>query len=55
MLSRLAGRSRALEVVLGSDLLDADTAALYGCNVNPFPISSSFCACLSAMHNSNKV
>ncbi|KAK4153996.1 enoyl hydratase [Chaetomidium leptoderma] len=30
MLARLAGRSRALEVVLGADRLDADTAALYG-------------------------
>ncbi|RFU80376.1 enoyl- hydratase [Trichoderma arundinaceum] len=30
MLSRLAGRSRALEVVLGADVFDADTAALYG-------------------------
>ncbi|KAI5457708.1 ClpP/crotonase-like domain-containing protein [Mariannaea sp. PMI_226] len=30
MLSRLAGRSRALEVVLGADTFDADTAALYG-------------------------
>ncbi|APA12030.1 hypothetical protein SS1G_05609 [Sclerotinia sclerotiorum 1980 UF-70] len=30
MLSRLTGRSRALEVVLGSDRIDADTAALYG-------------------------
>jgi hypothetical protein len=31
MLARLTGRSRALEVVLGADVLDADTAALYGC------------------------
>jgi enoyl-CoA hydratase/carnithine racemase len=31
LLSRLAGRSRALEVVLGADRIDADTAALYGC------------------------
>ncbi len=31
MLSRLTGRSRALEIVLGSDVMDADTAALYGC------------------------
>ncbi|KAK4086702.1 hypothetical protein Purlil1_8867 [Purpureocillium lilacinum] len=30
MLSRLTGRSRALEIVLGSDVMDADTAALYG-------------------------
>lgn len=30
-LSRLAGRSRALEIVLGADVFDADTAALYGC------------------------
>lgn len=30
LLSRLAGRSRALEVVLGADRIDADTAALYG-------------------------
>lgn len=30
-LARLTGRSRALEVVLGADRLDADTAALYGC------------------------
>ncbi|KAH8897368.1 ClpP/crotonase [Thozetella sp. PMI_491] len=29
-LSRLVGRSRALEVVLGADDIDADTAALYG-------------------------
>jgi enoyl-CoA hydratase/carnithine racemase len=32
-LSRLAGRSRALEVVLGADRIDADTAALYGCKL----------------------
>jgi enoyl-CoA hydratase/carnithine racemase len=31
LLSRLVGRSRALEIVLGADRLDADTAALYGC------------------------
>lgn len=31
MLSRLTGRSRALEIVLGADTFDADTAALYGC------------------------
>ncbi|KAJ4863560.1 enoyl-CoA hydratase/isomerase domain-containing protein [Trichoderma breve] len=30
MLSHLAGRSRALEVVLGNDSIDAETAALYG-------------------------
>ncbi|KAL7941840.1 ClpP/crotonase [Trichoderma barbatum] len=30
MLSRLAGRSRALEVVIGADTIDAETAALYG-------------------------
>jgi enoyl-CoA hydratase/carnithine racemase len=31
LLARLAGRSRALEVVLGAERIDADTAALYGC------------------------
>ncbi|OCK90265.1 ClpP/crotonase [Cenococcum geophilum 1.58] len=30
LLCRLAGRSRALEVVLGANRIDADTAALYG-------------------------
>ncbi|KAK0758817.1 hypothetical protein N5P37_008301 [Trichoderma harzianum] len=30
LLSRLAGRSRALEVVIGADSIDAETAALYG-------------------------
>jgi len=35
LLSRLAGRSRALEVVLGADRIDADTAALYGCMLFP--------------------
>jgi len=30
LLARLVGRSRALEIVLGADRLDADTAALYG-------------------------
>ena len=43
-LSRLAGRSRALEVVLGADRIDADTAALYGCKP-PF----SFGLALSSM------
>jgi hypothetical protein len=33
MLARLVGRSRALEIVLGADRLDADTAALYGCTL----------------------
>jgi enoyl-CoA hydratase/carnithine racemase len=31
LLSRLTGRSRTLEIVLGADTFDADTAALYGC------------------------
>jgi hypothetical protein len=33
LLSRLTGRSRALEVVLGADRIDADTAARYGCTL----------------------
>jgi len=31
LLPRLAGRSRALEIVIGADDFDADTAAAYGC------------------------
>jgi hypothetical protein len=36
MLCRLAGRSRALEVVLGAVDLDADTAAQYGCTYTSY-------------------
>ena len=43
LLSRLAGRSRALEVVLGADRIDADTAALYGCMLFPFFVDSRYC------------
>lgn len=31
MLPRLVGRSQALEIVMGADDMDADTAAQYGC------------------------
>ena len=31
LLPRLVGRSRALEIIIGADDLDADIAALYGC------------------------
>lgn len=30
-LPRLVGRGRTMEIVLGADDLDANTAALYGC------------------------
>ena len=43
LLSRLAGRSRALEVVLGANRIDADTAALYGCMSFPFFVDSRCC------------
>lgn len=34
MLSRLTGRSRTLEVVIGADSIDAETAALYECKLS---------------------
>jgi enoyl-CoA hydratase/carnithine racemase len=46
LLCRLAGRSRALEVVLGADRIDADTAALYG---GMFPLVSFGLALLSSL------
>lgn len=33
LLPRLVGRSRALEIVLGADNMDAKTAADYGCEL----------------------
>jgi enoyl-CoA hydratase/carnithine racemase len=41
LLPRLVGRSRALEIVLGAEDFDTDTAAQYGCkalivSINPF-------------------
>ena len=38
MLPRLVGRSRALEMVIGSDEMDAETAAHYGCKFNVIPL-----------------
>ena len=35
MLPRLVGRKRALEIVVGADDIDAETAALYGCRSLP--------------------
>ncbi len=43
MLSRLVGRSRALEIVLGADDLDADTAARYGCLSFPVLMGPGCC------------
>jgi enoyl-CoA hydratase/carnithine racemase len=38
LLPRLVGRSRALEIILGAEDLDADTAAQYGCKSFPATI-----------------
>lgn len=43
LLSKQVGRSRALEIVLGANDFDADTAAQYGCMCSIFKlIESSF-------------